>query len=260
MNRLLLGLYLALVLVIGPSAATPTRAEAPDRFCYNWGFLNNTPVDADGLRARLASIQTVGEMYTGLWNPFGAPLPVSGYNPKTDSYLLAFDGGPAYAGDLIYLGFCTGAATVRSAGTGDSPLTWQVGSQQAAPAPLFLGVRWTWVGRSGVQIQIYNDNPLAITLLTANLLDPGEALPLDDLTQDVVPGLSPLQDLLAEPLALPAGSMATFTYTAAPWLADQPLVLEAVAAADDDPGNLTSLIAQARAPLQFYLPVLLRMK
>lgn len=271
MNRFLLGLFLALALVVGPPAATSAGVDVPDRFCYNWGFLNNTSVDADGLQARLASIQVIGEVYTGSWNPFGDPLPGSGYNPKTDSYLLAFSGGPAYTGDLVYLGFCTDAAMGRTSSATSAPLIWQMGGAQATPAPLFLGVRWTWVGLNSVQIQIFNDTPVAMTLLTANLLDPGEALPLGDLTGEITAGLPLLQELLAEPLALPAGSMAAFSYpisasaatasgnaAVATWLSDQPLVLEAVAVADDDPGNQTSLIAQARAPLRYYLPVLLR--
>ena len=63
----------------------PTRALSPgvilqpNRYCYNWDFLNNTGDDANGLRIRLAGIQTVTDIYTGTLNTFGEPDSGSGY-------------------------------------------------------------------------------------------------------------------------------------------------------------------------------------
>jgi hypothetical protein len=267
MNRYLLGLTLALLLLLGPPRPLQTAAaESPGRFCYAWGLLNNTGVDADGLQARFKGVQTISSVYAGSFNPFGEPLPSSGYNPKSDSYFLQFEGGLAFAGDPVTLGFCTASATAR-AGSDAWPVSWWEAGSPSAPAPRLVGIRWVWDGGAGALIDLYNDQSDPLTIMMANLLDPGEALALDDLTGDVVRGLPVLAELISEPLPLAGNGLVSLSYpppvsvtrseSSALLGSNQPLVLEVVALADDDPGNLTTLYIQAVAPARVYLPTLL---
>ena len=103
----------ALVLVLGPPAGLPAHAGGQSPFCYNVDFANNTSEDATGLLAQFGGIQHVDEVYTGGWNPFGAPTPASGYDLQTDAYTLEFTGGPAYTGDTVHAGLCTDSPAHR---------------------------------------------------------------------------------------------------------------------------------------------------
>lgn len=275
MIRFLAGLALIAALVLGPPLAlAPVHADAPPRFCYNWGFLNSTAEDATGVVLHFGGNQAASAFYTGPWNPFGDPAPGSGYNPKTDTTTLTFSGGPAYTGDLVHLGLCTVSPTLRTSNREGTPLAWQVpAGTRVPPDPLFVGLRWTWAGRDGLQVELHNDQTVDVTLFTAFLLNPGTMLPLEDLIPITVDGLPPLHEFIAEPTVLPAGAMISFSYPPSissagaeansgidAFSPDQPLLLAVTLAADDDPGNTAHLYAQALSPLGLYLPMMLRNK
>ncbi len=273
MNRTVAHLALALAILLAlPLAASASAAGAPDRFCYTWGFLNNTSQDADGLQASFRGIRSIGETYAGVWNPFGAVLSGSGYDPKADAYTLIFGGGPAYTGDTVYIGFCTAAAGVRAAPPGATPtILWRAGGTPLAEAPLFIGVRWAWNGGAGGQVQLFNDQADAVTLMSVNLLDPGAgaALALEDLTQEGVAGLPIMQELAADPIPLAAGDTTTLAFSAATaagmraqapaaTISPRPLILELVIASDADPGNTARLYVETSTPVSAYLPLMLK--
>ena len=135
MSRFLAGfaLVVVLVLVLGPPAALPVHAGGAAPFCYNVDFVNNIAEDAMGLLAQFGGIQHIDEVYSGDWNPFGAPTSASGYDPKTDTYTLVFAGGLAYAGDTVHAGLCTDSPSLQRPATGNvPPLVWQRLAERAA--------------------------------------------------------------------------------------------------------------------------------
>jgi hypothetical protein len=275
MSRFLSGFALvgALVLVLGPPAALPAHAGGASPFCYNLDFVNNTAEDATGLLAKFGAIQRVDEVYTGGWNPFGAPTPASGYDPQTDTYTLEFTDGPAYAGDTVHAGLCTDSPVLQRPATGNvPPLAWQAAGGRVTPDPPFVGIRWTWTGPNTAGVELVNQGSADVTLMTVNLLDPGEPLALEDLIPSVVAGLPILDELITEPTPLAAGGIessrrAFVSGTAAAGAGvfgttasavNRPVVLEVDYQADDDPGNVGHLYVQALTPSRVYLPMVLR--
>ncbi len=262
MNRpiLRLALVVAILLALPFVASTSAADSTAGRFCYVWSFLNSTAADADGLQARFQGVQELNAIYAGSLNPFGDPLPASGYNPKFNSYFLQFAGGTIYAGDQAGIGFCTGSSSARTGGT-TTPASWWLGSTAVEPAPLLIGARWIWSSSMAGQIQLFNDRSEALTLLSASLLDPGgggAALALDDLTQDAAAGLTVLQELIAEPLSVSAGASTLLSFFSGAGGASRPLVAEIVYASDGDPDNVARLYMQASTPVPAYLPLVLR--
>ena len=245
----------------------------PSRYCYNWDFLNNTGAEATGLVVRLQGVKAVAEVYTGSANPFGAPDAGSGYDGGTGVYTLSFSGGPANAGDTVHIGFCADVPLLRASDNPSlPPFFWKSGTDRIEPAPIFVGVRWTWAGPTSVQIDLFNDGPADLTIMSVNLYDPDQSLALEDLVPGVVDGLSLIDELITEPELLPAGSLAASgralvavgsagiaSPSAIPVFGgNHPLVLEVVAAAADDPGNVAHIYVQALTPTQVYLPIILR--
>jgi hypothetical protein len=274
MSRFLAGLALVVVLVLGPPAPLPAQAGGVSPFCYNLDFLNDTGEDATGLLARFGGIQRVDEVYTGAWNPFGAPTSASGYDPQTDMYTLEYTGGPAYAGDTVHTGLCTDSPVLQRPATANvPPLAWRTAGGPTAPDPLFVGVRWTWTGPDTAGIELFNQGPADVTLMAVNLLDPGEPLVLEDLVPSVVAGLPLIDELITEPTPLAAGGMPSSRRAFAPGVVTaaagpfgttasavgRPVVLQVDFQADDDPGNLGHLHVQALTPsMHVYLPMVLR--
>jgi hypothetical protein len=275
MSRFLAGfaLVVVLVLVLVPPAALPVHAGGAAPFCYNVDFVNNIAEDAMGLLAQFGGIQHIDEVYTGDWNPFGAPTSASGYDPKTDTYTLVFAGGLAYAGDTVHAGLCTDSPSLQRPATGNvPPLVWQTVGGRVPPDPLFVGVRWTWNGPNIARVELLNQGPTDVTLMAVNLLDPGEPLALEDLIPSVVAGLPMIDELITEPTPLAVDSMVSFHHAFVPGAAaafaesfgtaasavKRPVVLEVDYQADDDPGNVGHLYVQALTPSWVYLPLVLR--
>jgi hypothetical protein len=101
-----------------------------------------------------------------------------------------------------------------------------------------------------------------MTLMALNVLDAGNQLGLDDLNGVVAAGLPMVSELAPDPLDLPPGAINTFDvfFAPAPTLEpNHPYVLEAVLAAEDDPGNTIHLYSQSLSPLAtIFLPVALK--
>jgi hypothetical protein len=231
-------------------------------YCYAWDLTNNTGQDASGLSIRLKGIQSISQVYTGTANPFGSPDPTSGYDPGTDVYTLVFSQGVAFDSDMVHIGLCADQPILQLAQQpAPPPIQWLSGGQGLQPAPLFAGAGWSWQNNSHAQLQLFNNQAVTMTLMELNVLDADTSLSLDDLNADVA-GTLPMVSLLAQdPQSLPPGATSFFdVFFDAPRF-DHPYVLQAVLAAEDDPGNVYSLFSQATSPpaaALVYLPLVMR--
>ncbi len=268
------------------TAGGPAASLQPNRYCYNWDFLNNTGQDVNDLHIRLAGIQNITDVYTGTLNVFGPPDNTSGYDPGTNVYALNFSGNTVNAGDLTHIGICTDQPVLAlDPASATPPFTWTVDGNAVNVQPAFAGLTWSWADRTHLQVQLTNDPQLTMTLMSLNVLDAGNQFGLDDLNGDVAAGLPLVSVLAPDPLDLPPGAANTFDVFFAPAPADlapmpagltrrpskalvdtapmlapnHPYVLEAVLADDNDPGNTIHLYSQSLSPLaQVLLPIALR--
>ncbi len=245
---------------LGSAQAAPQAAPSPT--CYAWDFYNNTGHDATGLVANLSGVLAISDVYTGPFNPFGAPSPSSGYDPATGVYTLIFSNGTAYAGTLARIGICTDSPIFHLAGVSPA-IYWVLQGLPLADAPLFVGMETTWFGPNQLQVRLYNEQstPLTLFSLTASL--PPDILALDDLNDEVVSGLPLVNDAISDPLELAGGGMASFTIlfneTGVTLVSGQPVILEAALSTDADPGDTITLVAEVSPPAaQVYLPVVAR--
>ena len=127
------------------SAVNAPRAfQLPSEYCYSWDFNNSTGHDATGVHLRLSNIQTLTQVYTDTLNPFGDLDPSSGYDAGTATYRFNFDNGIAYDADRVLLGLCTDQPQLRLDQT--SGAAWLSDTTSLAPAPLFAGIEFNWVG------------------------------------------------------------------------------------------------------------------
>ena len=262
----------------GGMAYAMRLASTPPPNCYTWGFLNNTDQDANDLHLRMTGVVNLTSVYTGTMNPFGLP-DSSGYDPITQTYHLDFSNATAGTGEQVMLGFCSSASEVHLDVPRDTPpFYWSLDGQALQPAPLFVGVKWNWQDASHVQITLENSNGITLTLMSLNLLEPGVALPLEDLSDEIAAMLPMTSELAPDVQVLaPGGSLVfdvapptalarpNFTFAPAASFAEaalqpmQPYVLQALLAAEDDPGNVVYLVSQSNSPPLFlFMPVLRR--
>jgi hypothetical protein len=235
------------------------------RYCYNWDFLNNTPQDANDLHLDLAGVSQVGSWYTGGQNPFGLPDASSGYDATTGVYRANFSGGVALQGETVHIGFCADKPALRV-----SNALWTVDAAPVAPAPLVAEVSFTQVSPMQIRVELSNPQSSPLTLLSFNVLDAFDGLPLDDLNSQVAAQLASVGEPLLYTEVLPPGGSKTFdvflqgTGTGMQALAaqagaidpDHALVVEAVLAAEDDEGNTLHLFAQMLPPSKQHLPLI----
>ncbi len=254
------------------TAALPHDLNLQNRYCYSWDFLNNTGYDATGLLIRLQGLRTIDEVYTGTLNPFGAPVPSSGYDAVSDAYTLVFSNGLVFNGDAARLGLCTDQPSLQlDPSTGVSPFAWMSGSQLLSPSPLFIGIDWDWLSRDHLQVHLVNSQNLTLTLFSLNLLSAGVPLPLDDLTVNPVELLPMATQWVTDVEVLTPQASSAFDVFFSPALGnlqpeqallqapDYPYVLQATLATADDPGNLIHLYSQATSPpAQVYVPMVMR--
>lgn len=261
-------LWLALVLLLSgavpaaPAAGQPLALESPNRYCYRWSFLNNTGTDADDLHLRL-----VGPMGTADASsiPFGAPAAGSGYDPSTNTTTLDFGGATAFNGEVAEIGLCTTEPQLRLAAAGRvPPFVWTSGGSALEPAPLFLGLAWSWQAGNGVRLLVSNGSQQTLTLWSITVVNPSEPLLLEDLTGETIATLPALAVLPEEPVSLAAGASYEVTLTldtsatkAGP-TGNRPLAVSVVASPDEDLGNQVVLNSEALTPLRFFLPLLLK--
>ena len=260
-GRLLLAALL-LAFAILPAAGARAQAPAREPFCYSWDFLNDTTEDADGLQAALLGVRQVTSAYVASDNPFGPPLPASGYDGAVDAYRLVFGGGPALDAAPAHIGACTDRATLRMGTAQDgTAFSWTSAGNPVAPSPLFLGMTWTRLATGDLRVTLYNDQDSPRVIWSLSLLYTSDQLSLDDLNADTLSTQPALADLTPEVLTLPAGSSQSFDVPAAALLdlpPDAALLLSAEFSTEDDPGDLGHLYAQLLAPLRTHLPLIRR--
>jgi hypothetical protein len=273
------GLLLAVLLwsgslIPGARAASAPISSPPERYCYNWDFLNNTGQDADDLHIRLQGISQVSAVYTGTVNPFGLPDATSGYDAGLGVYNLNFSNGVAYDGDVVHIGLCTDKpALALSQSTTPPPFTWTSQGQPLQPAPLFVGVSWDWQSRTHLRLELHNSQDITLTLWAASLLDPEVPLGLEDLNADVIGMLPAATFLIDDVQMLPPRSSSFFDVFFDPTVVVQaptpaqlreprhPYVLQAVVSAEDDSGDVAHMYSQALSPpAKVYWPLILKKK
>ncbi len=238
-----------------PSIAAPQTLTAAASTCFSWDFLNNTGQDLDGVRIGLKSIPSITEVYTGTFNPFGAPSS-SGYDVVNDTYNLTFTNGSVSASDLVRLGVCADQAGLRL-GLPSPAFYWTLTGTHTSPDPLAAGLSLNWVDQTHAQIDLFNEQAITLTLWSLNVLDPDQKLALEDLSDDTALLLPLASEVVTYPVTLPPSASQAFT--AAVLLGNHPYVIEAVLSAEDDPGNLIHVLAQtASPPFNIYLPLTLK--
>lgn len=267
---------LGMTALAGPPLGKVQAALAPtvsvNAYCYNWDFKNNTGQDATDLHVRLKGVRTIGGVYIGPLNPFGAPDVTSGYDATAGVYNLNFSGYTAPSGQLVHIGVCTDSPILRfEAGSGLPPFYWTIGGQPISPAPLAFGLAWDWQNRRHLRLTLRNSQQVTVTLMSLELLDPGMALELDDLNADTASTLSlatmliddvtilrPLSDSFFDVFFDSAG--ASGQLGSAQLLEPlHPYVLVAAGEAQDDAGNTFNLFSQSFSPpVNFYLPLVLK--
>jgi hypothetical protein len=267
---LTLALPCAVLIALSVATGTPSVhaiAVTSGRYCYNWDFLNNTPQDTNDLHLSLAGVSQVGSWYTGVLNPFGLPDASSGYDATTDAYRANFSGGVVLQGETVHIGFCSDKPELRV-----SNALWTIDAASVAPAPLVADVSFTQVNPTQIQVELRNPQSSPLILLSFNVLDAFDGLPLDDLNDQVAAQLASVGEPLLYPEILPPGGSKSFdvllqgTEAGMQALAAQTgaidpghaLVVEAVMAAEDDEGNTLRLFAQMLPPSKQHLPLIRR--
>ena len=228
--------------------------------CYTWDFLNYTGQDATGLVIHLKGIPSITDVYTGVLNPFGAPLSSSGYNSATGVYSLIFGGGVVPDSGMAQIGICTSLPAIRL-DTAQPAFYWVVSGSPASPDPLFAGLDFNWINSNHIQVHLYNEQSITLTAFSFSVLIPSSLLSLDDLNNGVVSTLPMASEQITDPLQLSGGASTTFdiffNQSNVQVAFGAPIVLEAVLSPQDDPGNSFHLIVQTSEPFtKVYLPLL----
>jgi hypothetical protein len=252
-------LLAALGFAIAAQAAAPAEATR-EPYCYSWDFLNNTGADADQLIIRLDRVRQVTTLYEGVDNPFGNPLPSSGYDSATDSYALAFGGGLALDSLPVRLGACLDRGMLRLSANAGAAFQWGAGGQPVEPDPLFLGLTWNRPAAGGVSAELSNDSGIPLVILSLSLVRLDAPLALEDLTADTL-ALQPALAELDEPQLLAPGESTQFALPQAAWdpaWSHGAVGLRVEFAAEDDLGNIGHLNAQLLDAQKTLLPVTLR--
>ncbi|HZY43437.1 MAG TPA: hypothetical protein VFF70_01710, partial [Anaerolineae bacterium] len=195
------------------------------------------------------------EVYTGTFNPFGAPSS-SGYDAVNDTYNLTFTNGSAGDSDLVRLGACADRSSLRL-GLPSPAFYWTLTGTRTLPDPLSAGLNLNWVDHTHVQIDLFNEQAITLTLWSLNVLDPDQKLALDDLSDDIAALLPMASEVVTDPITLLPSANPSFN--TAVLLGNHPYVIEAVLSAEDDPGNLIHVLAQITSPaFNLYLPLVLK--
>ncbi|MBI5879982.1 MAG: hypothetical protein HZB53_20225 [Chloroflexi bacterium] len=270
-----LGLMLWVLAAAGVFAAAGSAPAALGtnglRYCTGWEFLNNTSQDVNGLRFRLSGIPTVTSVYTEVYNPFGPTDGSSGYDAGANAYRLNFSGATVDASGMVHVGFCSDSPGLLLDPQAAQPLMWTLTGTQVLSNPLFAGVAWDWPSPPHLRVRVVNAQNISMTLVSVNLLDPGTALALDDLTADGTATAMPVLEMLDAPrdvgpladsffdVFFDLSSGATPPDHAQRLEVNHPYILDIVMESIDDPGNGVHVYAQGLSPpVQLYLPAVAR--
>jgi hypothetical protein len=255
---LVAGRYSPGLVGIASLGAPLTPAIVGPSSCYTWDFLNNTGQDATGLVIHLKGIPALTDEYTGVLNPFGPST--SSYDAGTGVLSLVYSGGTASAGDMVQIGICASQAALRL-DTALPAFYWVVTGAPADPAPLFAGLDFNWVDPNHLQVHLYNEQSITLTVISFSAFIPPASLSLDDLNNGVASTLSMVSDQIASPTDMPGASSQTFDilFNQGEVRVPQgaPVVLEATLSAQDDQSNLIHLFVQTTQPFaEMFLPVM----
>jgi hypothetical protein len=241
-----------------PSTIRSNRSAvtiAPEEpYCYAWDFSNATGADVDGLTLRLKGNHSVTAIYTDTLNPFFGLD--AGYEVGTDAYRLVFTDGIAYDSDIVQVGLCTDQAAARLS-TAPNALDWTQGISTVQPAPLMAGIELNWLSADQLAVNLVNEQAITVTLDNFLLLDAQVALPLTDLTGDIVATLPLAGEGITEPITLAPNAAYSMTFT--DLLRGHGYVVDAQLSAEDDPFTTVRVFAQTGLPpYRLYLPIIVK--
>jgi hypothetical protein len=264
----------ALVANANGAPAAHAATEPQGRFCYTWSLRNFTGDDANDLHVRLRGIKAINAAYDETDNPFGQPISTSAYIAATDVYSLSFAGSTAADADQIRVGVCSDANTLRLAEPAADAIYWTKDGTRVAPTPDFLGVMWQWSSPKNLQVQLFNDTPMTMTVTSLWMYDALGELAVNELAPDATTGMQPVVNLSEDVLAIAPNSAQKIDVTfgvADPGanspeavstgyvpLPNQPFVVQVAFAPEDDLSAESSLVVQGFSPLGVYLPVVLK--
>lgn len=209
---LLAGLLLALLLLARSASVqgAPAQQAAQAVNCYMWSFMNQTGQDADGLHLDATGIQTVSAVYAGDGNPFGAPATVG---PAGGGLRLAFTAPPGFPvgpADPLQLGFCAPGALQGAT------FTLRNGNANLPAALQAPGLSWLWTSTSTLGLEVRNAGAVSLTLVAADVLDPGAGISVDELDPSLAAMLPLAAQVISEPVdLLPGASVAAAVSLAA---------------------------------------------
>ena len=241
----------------GLRIAPAVASVAGGRYCYNWDFFNSSGGDATGLQFDIAGVSQVDATYAGVANPFGQPDSTSGYNSTTNVYALNFSNGTAFDGDKVHAGLCTNAAALSMSGA-----SWKSNGQTVGDPPHYIGLHFNWLSPGQLRVELTNPLAVTATLMTLNVLQPEQPLALDDLNADVASQLPLFTEAITQPVTLASHGTFVFDLSFAQMeqlLLDQALVVDVVLSPEDDPDNVTHLVAQTLGQVtRVHAPLVLR--
>jgi hypothetical protein len=158
------------------------------------------------------------------------------------------------------IGICASQPALRL-DTAQPSFYWVVSGNPVSPDPLFAGMDFNWVDANHLQVHLYNEQSISVTVLSLAVLLPSGPLSLDDLNDGVVSTLPMASEQVTDPLVLAGGASSSFdVFFAAGGVRvplGMPIVLEAVVSTQDDLGDPIHVIAQTDQPFsELFLPAL----
>jgi hypothetical protein len=268
--RFALGGVLMALAAATPIALPQTVRAAPSatqsRFCYSWSFANNTADEVTGLGVSFSDPSGSGgvsDIYGGPDNPFEGVTVSSSTNPSNTAVTsIQFISGSLAAGDVARVGFCNNAPN------GIAPFSWE-GVQ---PGPRTLGLQWQWGSPRKLTVSLTNTQAETMTVTALWLYEPPQVLETNDLDAGVSSSTQLVANLAEDALSIAPNATETFEVTFGATQAlqaqsistsfvptpDQPFILEATYAPEEDLNDEGRMLVQGYSPKASYLPVVLK--
>ena len=253
-----------------PRTALAAQTAAQDRFCYSWSFSNNTADEVNGLNIAFtdpSGLGSISDIYAGPDNPFTSFALSSSTNlSNTAITSLKLISGSLAAGDSARVAFCNNAPN------GLSPFAWSLDGAKVQPSPRTLGLQWEWRAPRKLKVSLTNTAAETMTLTALWLYEPPQQLETTDLDAQVASSVQLIANLAEDAISLAPNGTETFEVqfgastalqaqtinTAFVPSPDQPFILEATYAPEDDLAEEGRMLVQGYSPLASYLPIVLR--
>ena len=253
-----------------PRTALAAPSATQDRFCYSWSFSNNTADEVSGLTINFTDPSgsgSVSDLYSGPDNPFAGSTLSSSTNPSNTALTsIKLFSGSLSAGDMARVAFCNNAPN------GIAPFAWEANGATVQPRPRTLGLQWEWSTPRKLTVRLSNTQAETMTVTALWLYEPPQLLETADLDAHAASSMQLVANLAEDAFSLAPNSTETFevlfgasqavqaqtintAFVPAP---DQPFMLEATYAPEEDLNEEGHMLVQGYSPRASYLPVVLR--